>query len=94
MPNLIYRRGANFERRVKQYLVDRNWTVLRSAGSHTPIDLIAFRQGEVQLIQCKLSGNISSQAKTQLLEIAKENGFRAFIASRNGKEIEFMELEG
>ena len=59
-----YRRGADFERRVKARLEEDGWTVFRTAGSHSPCDLIAFRpvedgfqvdgyQVDVRFVQCK-----------------------------------------
>lgn len=45
-----YRRGADFERRVKQRLEEQGWTVFRTAGSHSPADLVAVApQTQVEL---------------------------------------------
>jgi len=37
-----YQRGAAFERRVQQLLERQGWRVIRSAGSHSPVDLVAW----------------------------------------------------
>ena len=51
MPNPHYRNGANFERRVKARLEEQGWTVFRTAGSHSPADLIALRPSG-RLLHC------------------------------------------
>lgn len=93
-----YRRGADFERRVKAKLEDEGWTVFRTAGSHSPADLICLRAAEcwtetrptfrTRLIQCK-SGK-TSMTKTERLkfrEFAQNLGADAWVALR-GMQIE------
>ena len=92
MPNLRYRQGANFERTVKKKLEKENWYVLRSAGSHSIVDLVCFRGGVVRLVQCKIDGYLSPNEREQLLELAAQNGFSAYLVKREGKEIIFVEL--
>jgi Holliday junction resolvase len=60
MPTTRYERGRNLEYRLKKQLEDEGYTVIRSAGSHSPVDLVAFNQEEVLFIQVKSS---ESQAK-------------------------------
>ncbi len=46
-----YRKGANFERQVKQAFENAGYTVVRSAGSHTKADILVK---ELNLsVQCK-----------------------------------------
>ena len=87
-----YSVGANFERTVKKKLEKENWYVLRSAGSHSVVDLVCFRGGEVRLVQCKIDGYISPIEREQLLELAAQNGFCAYLVKRGGKEIIFKEI--
>lgn len=49
----FYAKGARFERQVKKYLEARGWIVVRSAGSHTKVDLMATDGNKIKLIQCK-----------------------------------------
>jgi Holliday junction resolvase hjc len=49
-----YRRGRHFEYVRMKYWRGKGYTVIRSAGSHGPFDLIAFRNHEVHFIQCKV----------------------------------------
>lgn len=58
-----YRRGADFERAVRTDLQGHGYVVIRSAGSKSPVDLIAFKQGELLLIQCKLPNSDFSNAE-------------------------------
>ena len=56
-----YRRGADFERRVMKRLEEMGVSYcMRTAGSHTPVDIVAFwryghesRQPTAWFIQCK-----------------------------------------
>ena len=87
-----YSVGANFERRVKAKLEKENWYVLRSAGSHSVVDLVCFRGGEVRFLQCKVDGYISPNERGQILELAAQNGFCAYLVKRERKELIFVEL--
>jgi Holliday junction resolvase len=48
-----YERGAKFERKVKKMLESLGLFVVRSAGSHGPVDLVALSTSKVFLLQCK-----------------------------------------
>ncbi len=52
-----YSKGANFERRIQHYYDSLNYLTIRSAGSHSPIDLLAIPKGDDSrpfiAIQCK-----------------------------------------
>ena len=64
MANLSYSRGRRFEYRVRDWLKAHGFElVIRSAGSKTPWDIVALRQGvgdpwqaQVWLVQCKGDG--------------------------------------
>jgi Holliday junction resolvase len=55
MTNKNYISGRNFEYYVKRYFESMGFFVIRSAGSHTPIDLLAVHKtySKIYLIQCK-----------------------------------------
>lgn len=88
-----YSRGANFERRVQKYFESSGWLVIRSAGSHSLIDLVALKGGEVQLIQCKTDGVLSVAERQQLEELARETRCQIFLFSRNGKRMISQEIK-
>ena len=46
MPNANYQSGASFEHRLLNKLKDVGYDGLRSAGSHSPIDLIVWKLDE------------------------------------------------
>jgi hypothetical protein len=46
--NRNYVNGANFERRIKARLEAEGYTCFRTAGSHTPCDLIAVMRGGIE----------------------------------------------
>jgi hypothetical protein len=57
MPNRNYRKGRAYEYEIKKRYEKLGYTVFRTAGSHSPADLIAVKnimsRLEVLLIQCK-----------------------------------------
>ena len=87
-----YSVGANFERTIKKKLEKENWFVLRSAGSHSVVDLVCFRGGEVRLVQCKIDGYLSPNEREQILALADENRFCAYLVKRERNDIIFVEL--
>jgi len=88
-----YSKGANFERRVRGYLQEIGFVVFRSAGSHTPADLIALKAGEVLLVQCKLDGKISPTERYALSVLGDELQCRVMLAWREGRELKLEEVK-
>ena len=82
-----YDRGANFERRCQKRLEKEGWFVIRSAGSHSLIDLAAFKGGEVILVQCKTDGKLSINEREQLKELARMTCCQVFMLSRQGNKM-------
>ncbi len=69
-----YKRGYNFERRVRLFLEDLGFYVIRSAGSHGVADLVAFQRDSGRpplFIQCKRHGQISKGEKQKLFDTAE-----------------------
>jgi len=71
-----YERGADKERRIVNRFKKRDWVALRSAGSHSPIDVIAIdpKEKEIKLIQSKLGYLAPSQVTKILKDGEKLNG--------------------
>jgi len=78
-----YARGRSAEYLVKGMLEDQGYLVIRSAASHTPIDLIAAKDGEVLAIQVK-KGRIARKDKIQLIKWAKQFGAKPILATKRG----------
>jgi len=98
MASKTYETGAAFERRVKAHFEKMGYTVIRSAGSHTVIDLTAFRgtdKLEVIVIQCKTTGVLPQWERDTLEALKKQHNFqiRTLHAFKgNGGHVEFEEL--
>lgn len=76
-----YRRGADFERAVRADLVDHGYEVIRSAGSKTKVDLVAIKNGELLLIQCKLpNSQLPSSEWNRLRALSRMCAARPILA--------------
>lgn len=65
-----YTDGRRFEYVTRDDLLRDGYEVLRSAGSKTKIDLVAFKPAQVLLVQCKLDGKLSPAERAVLLRVA------------------------
>jgi len=82
--NSNYRRGYNFELRVKHSLEKRGYFVVRSSGSHGPADLLAVsKDGAILAVQCKLDGYLSPKEFRKLLVLAARYPVTPYLASKN-----------
>jgi|TARA_Y100000310_G_scaffold157582_1_gene156989 Holliday junction resolvase len=61
MPNKNYIRGVRFEREIINLFKDNGFTAVRTAGSHSPYDVIVTKESEqskkicfVFFVQCKI----------------------------------------
>ncbi len=65
-----YRKGSAFENAVEVALASAGWLVVRSAGSHDPVDLIAWVRGgadgarRIVAVQCRVDGVIGPNERT------------------------------
>lgn len=82
MPRRIGTGGALFERDAARVLTAVGWDVVRSAGSHGPLDLMAHRVGVTLYIQAKRGGlrDIKIEAWNDLLERAMRQGAIPLLA--------------
>ena len=55
MPNQNYIRGRALEYKILNDLKAQGYEGLRSAGSHSPVDVIVWNENSTFLIQCKHS---------------------------------------
>ncbi|NIQ88667.1 MAG: hypothetical protein GWN93_06130 [Deltaproteobacteria bacterium] len=62
-----YEQGRRFEQRVRNYLEEAGYCVVRSAGSKGPADLVAFDQSVIMLIQCATSEEAKSERDREKL---------------------------
>jgi len=85
MPNKSYQRGRAFEYRTKYKLEKEGYIVVRSAGSHTKIDICAFRRNETLLIQCKNMDYVRQNDINEARELANQIGQKIEIWHKKGK---------
>jgi len=67
-----YRKGRRLEYMVKRLFEARGWTVFRCAGSK-PLDLVAFKNGFVTLIECK-TGEVTGEVFEKAQKYANLTG--------------------
>jgi len=80
--NRSYLRGRRFEYKVRDYLRDKGYFVLRSPRSLGPVDLVAIKRGEILFVQCKVRGTISSKEKDELVFLADSVGAKPLVACK------------
>ena len=80
-----YRRGANFERRVRHIFEEDGYQCWRSAGSKSPADIICLRRGELILIQCQTNSYFPPGKRQQLEELVRENNCQGRLVHREGR---------
>ena len=68
-----YQRGRTFEYQVRDHLQDRGFVVVRSAGSHTPADLVALGDLVPWLVQVKRDGRLPEAERQAILQMAKRS---------------------
>ncbi len=85
--NKSYVKGARFERQVAEYLRNKGFMVVRSAGSRFP-DLIAIRDGMVLAIEVRLRRDFfDNDTINRLLELSKQYRIRVAIAYREHGDV-------
>ena len=90
-----YRRGVAFERTIKKDLEARGYFVLRSAGSHSPVDLVALRwDRDVLLVQCKAHGVLSPADRAVLDELETKTDGTAVLAAQERGGWSYSYLSG
>jgi Holliday junction resolvase len=98
MPNKNYIKGRNFEYRIKKMYEKDGYLVFRTAGSHSPADLIAFPFPGTKkpiLIQCKASDKQTSTKEISVLKhTAYSYNLRAVLITKIGPGIRLLWVEG
>ena len=89
-----YRRGADFERAVRLALQTDGYTVVRSAGSKSKIDLLAIKPGQCLFIQCKTNGLCPPAERIELRRLAGLIHALPIVAYKDGSRLAYRELTG
>jgi Holliday junction resolvase len=77
-----YLRGRSAEYRVKGLLEEQGYLVIRSAASHTPIDLLAAKDGVRLAVQVKVKGFFTREEKERLIRWAKQFEAKPILATK------------
>lgn len=88
MPNYNYNRGADLERKIKALYEKKDYFCIRTAGSHSVCDLIAFNENETVLIQCKSS---SKEDLPNVKQLLKETEIKEVRTKQQGQWIKVKE---
>jgi len=78
-----YISGRNAEYTIKRMLISQGFTfVIRSAGSHTPVDLIATDGRSIVVVQVKKGSYISKEEKALFYQWGKAFGATPLLATK------------
>jgi Holliday junction resolvase len=93
-----YGNGVRFEYEMMKFYVAHGYFVMRSAGSHSPVDLIAFKVVDGRmvgyLIQCKKEKRRGSYVEDigALRAVEVGDGWKRLLLVRRRKEILVWEV--
>lgn len=89
MPNQNYDRGSKWEHQIIKAYEKQGFFCMRSAGSHTVVDVLAMKKGahEVHLIQCKSSDHETLPDLHELLKpTEKKKERQQYYAAAKGEK--------
>jgi Holliday junction resolvase len=101
MSSKSYTKGYMFEVAIKAYFVALGYFVVRSSGSHTPVDLVVCKLGdgapETIFVQCKTMAKYLSKKDEKVLhDLGMEAHCRVLLAYKSpqpkGRQYEFRNL--
>lgn len=86
--------GIKFEFKVLADLKKQSTLALRSAGSHTLVDLMAIRDSKIWLISAKQNGYLTPQERKEIESIKTELPVDSMLmlAHEVGKKIKYKKL--
>ena len=89
-----YRRGSDFERKVMDVLRQRGFLCVRSAGSRSPVDVVAWNPAVTLLVQCKADGRMRAADRARLLAWAQDGmALLPVLAAKAGRgTVEFIAI--
>jgi len=85
-------KARRFEYTVKRKLQHEGYIVFRLLGSR-PVDLIAFKNGEILLVECKVSRGIGEKQRLKLRELADKIGARLVLATKKKNRIALIKIK-
>jgi Holliday junction resolvase len=79
MPNPRYRKGYRAEKKVRRILEESGYSVVESRGSHGPVDLVAWNDRYVLLIQVKCNRPPSEKEEDALRMIPGPSNMQRWV---------------
>lgn len=79
-----YSSGAKFENEVKRALEKRGYFVIRSAGSKSPVDLVAFKEDNSDSLKNNMSSVLFIQCK-----YGNRNYIKSFLKKEENEFVKF-----
>lgn len=76
------RQGRDVEHQAQRQLAEAGYWTHRSAGSKSPVDIIAMKPTQTLFVQCKRTGTIGPAEWNALLELARHLGAVPVMARR------------
>ena len=95
-----YDRGAAFERKVRDHLEGLGYAAVRSAGSHSPTDVVACRADQsgvtILFVQCKTNGRLDPEEWNDFIDFCETGGAVPLLAKKGkgGRGIIYSRLTG
>lgn len=90
-----YRLGADLERRVMAHLDRLGFITIRSAGSHSYVDVAAMKNGKAMLVQCKRGGILPLDEWNGLVAAADQAGaIPVMVENPHRGEVRWWTLQG
>ena len=90
--NLNYKKGRALEYECKKVLEGMGYFCVRSAGSHSPADLVAAKRGQILLVQVQKQSHLSREKERALKAAAKQAGAIGLFAYKRKGSWFFMRV--
>lgn len=92
-----YSDGRRLEYATQNELERNGYITVRTAGSHGAVDVLGFKQGEIVMVQCKLTGKLGPAERTKVYGLAAMVGAVPLVArwhkdGRSAREVRFERL--
>jgi len=80
--SLNYAKGRALEYECKKVLEGMGFFVIRSAGSHSPADLCALKNGHILLVQVQKESHLPRQKEEALKAVCRKAGAIGYFAHK------------
>ncbi len=85
IPRSNYMRARDFEYKVRDDMISRNFLAVRSPASKTPVDVYCFDAESKVFIQCKTNGVLPPKEWNRFYAYCRSVDAVPVLAMRNGK---------